>query len=184
MNCCRIQFYRIVSLLFISVIRSFYLSALLCPLSVSLWPSHPLIYLPFPYFRSYLFILSILFCPSLALPLWCECFSVPLTCWITCKCVSHRHQGLALGSLSQAEGITLTFRAGRRRSSSLMCWREAQPRACCSKADLIPSLPGLFTRMPIHFQFNSWIWFEVDEFDKIEWNVNNINIEFLIKHKQ
>lgn len=150
MNCCRIQFYRIVSLLFISVIRSFYLSALLCPLSVSVWPSQPLIYLP-PHASDLIFSFSVLFCPSPALPLWCECFSVPLTCWVTCKCVSHRHQGLASGSLSQAEGITLTFRAGRRPSSSLMCWREAQPRACCSKADLLPSLLGYLPECQFKF---------------------------------
>lgn len=93
---------------------------------------------------------------------------VPLTCCVTCRCVSLRHQGSASGSLSRAEGITLTFRAGRRPSSYLMCWREAQPRACCSKTHLLPSL----LRMPVQVHFNSWIWFEFGEFDKIEWNVN------------
>lgn len=110
----------------------------------------------FPCLRSYLFILSVLFCPSSALPPWCECFGVPLTCCVTCRCVSRRHQGSASGSLSRAEGITLTFRAGRRPSSYLMCWREAQPRACCSKTHLLPSL----LRMPVqvHLIWIRWIW--------------------------
>ncbi len=97
-------------------------------------------------------------CPSPALPGCFECFGFPLVCLLTCGCVSRRLRGLASGSLSQAGGITLTFRAGRRPSSYLMCWREVQPRACCSKTHLWPSLPGecqFSSSLTPEFEFNS-----------------------------
>lgn len=177
-SCMALWVHRIVFLFFISVIGSFYLSALFCPLSVSLWPSCSLVYLPsllVPYLLCYLFILSVPFCPCPGLPVWFECLGVPFTCLLTCRCVSRRLRGLASGSLSQAGGITLTFRAGRRPSSYLMCWREARPRACCSKSLLWPALPWqcLFNSSFIEFEMN------LIHLDKIEWN--SMSVTWLLK---
>lgn len=56
---------------------------------------------------------------------------------VICVVSPCRHQGSASGSPYREVGTTHTFRAARPPSSSRTCWKEAPPKACCSKTSSI-----------------------------------------------